>query len=352
MTTLPLHAELIDVFPEPIFVFKKNDFSLIWMNSAAEAWTCSSTSTKYGTNIKDLANGFEQLEPILKSTVVTLSTIRGHDLNVLSPDSNLITTSYIAFPFSNGVAVILSPQRSSVEINTDGHKDQAVGMFGRMLAHELKNPLAGIYGAVQLLEHDISEKANLEITELIKSEVKRIGRLADKVENLSSLVSTQNTNLNIHTVLRRAFLLFQNANNTSIEFIENYDPSLPDVHGNSDNLMQVIINLLANATDAVHAHYDKGKIEIQTLYRTGIRKQAQGGRLHSLPVEVKIIDNGIGVPDHLKDNLFQPFTTGKINGQGLGLALVSKIINEHYGIVTYTKNKDKTIFSILLPGTK
>ena len=352
MISGPSHTQLIEALPEPLFIFEAHELTLTWMNPAAESWLRCSLASKLGAEITSLVNGFERLEHIARDTVENRSTTRGHDLHIHLPGADTIDASYLVFPFGDDIAVMLSAQRSSVGPATDGHKDQAVGMFGRMLAHELKNPLAGIYGAVQLLESDISDEANLEITELIKSEVKRIGRLADKMEDFGAVDVSRYENLNIHTVLRKALLLFQNADNTAIEFVENYDPSLPDVYGNADKLMQIIINFLANAIDAVKANNGKGRIEIHTVYRAGVRKQAPGGDIHTLPVEVKVIDNGIGVPPHLKERIFQPFVTGKANGHGLGLALVSKIVDEHGGIATCTTEPERTVFSILLPGSK
>jgi len=352
MMSFPPHAQFIEALPEPVFIFKAEELTLMWMNPTAESWLRCSLTSMLGTKIKSIVDGFAQLESIAQATVKSGATMRGHDLHIHVHGTETIHASYLVFPLGEDVAVMLSAQRSSAGTDVDGHKDPAVSMLGRMLAHELKNPLAGIYGAVQLLEHGISDTANLEITALIKSEVKRIGRLADKMENFGAGDLSECENFNIHTVLRKALLLFQNPDNTAIEFTENYDPSLPDVYGNADQLMQVVINFLANATDAVKTVNGKGKIEIQTVYRAGVRKQTPDGGVQQLPIEVRIIDNGIGVPAHLKDRIFQPFVTGKANGQGLGLALVSKIIDEHGGIASCTAEREKTVFSILLPGSK
>ncbi|MCF6221539.1 MAG: ATP-binding protein [Robiginitomaculum sp.] len=350
MTTTQIDSELVEALPDPVLVFKSADLTLAWMNSAAESWLQCSLASKIGSNLAHIAGGFAALETAAGDTAKNGSTIRGHNLDVYIPGAGSAEVSYLIFPYKQNIAILLSPQRYGVGTDNDSDKGQAVGMFGQMLAHELKNPLAGIYGAVQLLEAGISDAADLEITGLIKSEVKRIGRLADKMEDFSISEPSEFDNFNIHTVLRKALLLFQNANNADIKFVENYDPSLPDVYGNADKLMQVVINFLANATDSVKAHMGAGTIEIQTLYRAGVRKQAPQGGLHALPIEVKIIDNGGGVSDKIKDRIFQPFVTGKANGHGLGLALVSKIIEEHGGIVACHSNDDETIFSMLLPS--
>lgn len=352
MTSILQNTQLIEALPDPVFIFEANGLTLTKMNPAAESWLRCSQEAKIGLKIIRLVSGFERLEHIAQAALKNGTTTRGHNLQIHVLGAETIEASYLVFPFNGEVAIMLSAQRSSVGPNADGHKDQAVGMFGRMLAHELKNPLAGIYGAVQLLESGISDAADLEITELIKSEVKRIGRLADKMEDFGVDDTSEYENFNIHTVLRKALLLFQNADNANIDFVENYDPSLPDVYGNADKLMQVIINFLANATDAVKDHKNKGSIEIQTVYRAGVRKQAPSGGVHALPIEVRVIDNGVGVPSHLKERIFQPFVTGKANGHGLGLALVSKIIDEHGGIAAYNAEPERTVFSILLPGPK
>jgi len=352
MTSSQLHMQLMEALPEPIFIFEAGKLTLSWMNPAAENWLQSSLASKLGVEISQMVNGFERLEHIAVATVENGTTTRGYDLRVYLHDADIVDTSYLVFPVGNDVAVMLSARRSNVGPDAEEHNGQAVGMIGRMLAHELKNPLAGIYGAVQLLESSISDAADIEITDLIKSEVKRIGRLVDKMEDFGEVDTSGYESFNIHTVLRKALLLFQNSENADIDFVENYDPSLPEVYGNPDKLMQVVINLLANATDAVKVQDGSGRIGIQTVYRAGVRKRAPDGRVHALPVEVRVIDNGAGVPKHLKERIFQPFVTGKINGHGLGLALVSKIIDAHGGIAACSEEQNRTIFSILLPGHK
>jgi len=157
------------------------------------------------------------------------------------------------------------------------------------------------------------------------------------------------TNFNVHEVLRKATLLFENQNAGDLEFREVFDPSLPDVYGDIDGIMQVIVNLIANAVDAIRSEKAGGAITVQTKYRTGIQRRDHSGRKRSLPVEVKICDDGPGIPDKLRDRIFQPFVTSKANGQGLGLALIAKIIEDHGGLIEMSSEPGKTVFSILLP---
>ncbi len=350
MSKAAMHIDLVETLPDPVFVFKGTNLALTWMNTAAESWLKGSLATNLGRSLENLAGGFSALKTVAQNAANTGATIRGHNLDIYIPGTGSTEVSYLVFPYKQNIAIVLSTNRAGQWADNESDNGQAVGMFGQMLAHELKNPLAGIYGAVQLLESNISDDADLEITALIKSEVKRIGRLADKMEDFSVRDDTNYENFNIHTILRKALLLFQNKDNAGIDFTETYDPSLPDVYGNSDKLMQVVINLIANGIDALRASQKNGgRLEIQTLYRAGVSKKAPWGGVHALPIEVKIIDNGGGIPEHIKDRIFQPFVTGKANGHGLGLALVSKIIDEHGGIVNCQSGKNHTVFSLLLP---
>ncbi|MCF6274959.1 MAG: hypothetical protein L3J05_04270, partial [Robiginitomaculum sp.] len=234
MTDTPIDSELVEVLPDPVLVFKSADLTLLWMNSAAENWLQCSLTSKLGRNLAHIAGGFAALETSVRDVAKNGSTIRGHNLYIRFPGLDSAEVSYLIFPYKDNLAVLLSPEISGLGAGSDSDKGQAVGMFGQMLAHELKNPLAGIYGAVQLLEAGIADAADLEITGLIKSEVKRIGRLADKMEDFGINEPSEFDNFNIHTVLRKALLLFQNSNNADIEFLANSDPSLPDVYVNAD----------------------------------------------------------------------------------------------------------------------
>ncbi len=349
MSKLDSHREIAADLPDPVLVFEPQYTALQWMNPAAENWLRGSLRKKTGTLLVDLAPGFDALEVAIKASAKTGETIRGRDINIHIIGGKSADWSYLVFPVATGVALILSPQQKIGAAQSEEPQDQAISMLGRMLAHELKNPLAGIYGAAQLLESGLEDEADLEITNLIKSEVGRIGRLADKMESFGDGEGGSFARFNIHTILRRAYLLFLNADNAGIKFTEIYDPSLPDVYGNADQLMQVVINLLANAVDAVQDNEQRSLINIQTVYRAGIHKKNRAGDIYALPVEIRITDNGSGVPSGLKNRIFQPFVTAKANGHGLGLALVSKITHDHGGLVEFVSVPGNTVFSVLLP---
>ncbi|PHS40029.1 MAG: hypothetical protein COA91_05220 [Robiginitomaculum sp.] len=340
-----------EALPDPVLVFDPKHMTLQWMNQAAENWLRGSRGKRMGTALADIAPGLDGLAFALQSCAKSGETIRGRDIHIHIIGAAGADWAYLVFPLDRQIAVLLSPQQKSGTGEQEEPQSQAISMLGRMLAHELKNPLAGIYGAAQLLEAGLDDEADLEITGLIKSEVRRIGRLADKMESFGDREVGNFAAFNIHTILRKAYLLFLNADNTNIKFTESYDPSLPDVYGNADQLMQVVINLLANAVDAAQGS-ERACIDIQTVFRAGLHKTNLAGEKYVLPVEIRISDNGIGIPSGLKGRIFHPFVTAKANGHGLGLALVSKIMLEHGGVVEFTSAPGNTIFSLLLRTEK
>ena len=359
---------LAEHIPEPIFVFENsspiqqnNGAPIIsWVNVETELWVGRSSRTIIGKPLGDITKAFNALSQNIFNTMQNQSSVRGHDLIIEFVGGQKFICDYLIFQCPQGTALMMLPKQAGLNDNDTHLKEESVNMLGRMLAHELKNPLAGIRGAAQLLESELDRADNLELTGLIQDEVDRIGRLVEQIELFGSGNFAPYTKLNIHSILRKAKLLFQSQNEAdhtqrSIELSENYDPSLPDVYGDKDGLMQVTVNLIANAVEVLQNVDDsekaQGKIEIQTLYRTGVVKRLADGTTISLPVEVRIIDNGPGIDVNIRDRVFQPFVTSKANGHGLGLALVQKIITEHGGLVDVKTKLGRTVFSFLLPIT-
>jgi two-component system nitrogen regulation sensor histidine kinase GlnL len=224
---------------------------------------------------------------------------------------------------------------------------RSVTAMAAMLAHEVKNPLSGIRGAAQLLEQDVDPGAR-ELTQLICDETDRIVALVDRMEAFSDHRPVDRDAVNIHEVLDRVRRVAQTGFARHVRFSEEYDPSLPAVHGNHDLLVQVFLNLVKNAAEAAPAA--GGEIVVATGYRHGRRLAAPGGgRPLQLPLMVSIADNGPGIPDDIKPHLFDPFVTTKQNGTGLGLALVAKVIGDHGGIIEFDSQPRKTVFRVFLP---
>ena len=221
----------------------------------------------------------------------------------------------------------------------------AIGM-AQMLAHEIKNPLAGITGAAQLLSMNLSAE-DLELTDLIVAESRRIVKLLEQVEQFGNLSEPDVKPVNIHDVLdraRRSALLGFGAH---MHIIEDYDPSLPLAFGDPDQLLQVVLNLIKNASEATDR--ETGTIRLHTYFEHSFRLRRADGTGQSLPLQIEIIDDGPGLPDSIAADIFDPFVSGKENGTGLGLALVSKIISDHSGWISVTSVPGKTVFRLSLP---
>lgn len=242
--------------------------------------------------------------------------------------------------------------------------DDSAGMSGafgvrapEILSHEIKNPLSGIKGAAQLIERKLGE-ADQPLTRLIISEVERIAKLVNQMQSLTSTAIRDSQPCNVYEILRRTKAIVNAANANRITIIEEFDPSLPLVLADPDGLVQVMLNLLSNAVEAC-AKEPKPRIMISTRFASGIRLRLSGLGVKTpnylpLPIELRVSDNGPGLATGMEDKIFSPFVTSKKNGQGLGLALVQKLVRDMNGRIVYERDNKAglTHFRLFLPLAK
>ncbi|MBJ3774450.1 two-component system sensor histidine kinase NtrB [Acuticoccus mangrovi] len=225
---------------------------------------------------------------------------------------------------------------------------RSVTGLAAMLAHEIRNPLSGIRGAAQLIEPTLGEE-DRPLARLITDETDRIVKLVDRMEVFGDARPVRRAPVNIHDVLDHVERLARSGFARGIEIKNSYDPSLPPVHANRDQLVQVFLNLVKNAAEAVEAN-GGGTITLTTAFRPGMRVAAPGSpHKVSLPLEFCVKDDGPGVPDDLVPHLFEPFVTTKTNGTGLGLALVAKIVGDHGGVIEIDSGAGTTV-RVLMPA--
>ena len=334
------------------------DGRVIFANSDAEVFFFMSSATLGRSKLQDLVPFGSPLLALVEQVRETMSPVNEYRVDISSPrfGNDLVVDLYVSpCPEAEGVVSVMFQERSMADKMDRQmiHRGAARSVTGlaSMLAHEIKNPLSGIRGAAQLLETDASD-SDRELTRLITDETDRIVSLVDRMEVFSDERPIARQPVNIHVVLDHVKSIARNGFASHIKFFEDYDPSLPPVHANRDQLVQVFLNLVKNAAEAI-GEGEPGEITLTTAFRPGIRLSVPGIRDRvSLPLEFCVHDTGGGVPADLLPLLFDPFITTKQNGSGLGLALVAKIVRDHGGVVECDSQPRRTTFRVMLPAYK
>lgn len=348
-------ADLLDqawnTMPFPAFVIDADD-SVIAANPAAEQLTKASLKSMKSKGLQRYFGSQSVVIDTIRQARAEHSSFTQYSVDVGTVETPpMICNVHVNFLSSDEGKVLLFVQPTGVaqkmsQSITHLTAARSVSAMAATLAHEIRNPLAGISGAAQLLAMNASQE-DQKLAEMIGQEARRIGALVDRVEHFGDLRPTERKQLNIHDVLDRAVRSAQAGYGTHVTFIKDYDPSLPDAAGEADQLLQVFQNLIKNSVEAVGSK--GGLIRLRTSYNSGVKFAVTGNRTENLPLQIEIIDNGGGIDENLIKEIFEPFVSSKVNGTGLGLSLVSKIVAGHGGLIECASSDNVTTFTVRLP---
>jgi two-component system, NtrC family, nitrogen regulation sensor histidine kinase GlnL len=325
--------------------------TILEVNPAAETFLNASQRSLIGQPVFDRLSIEAPMEEALSRVRANQSPLNINDVDVTTGERPPVQCTIHLAPMHDNpdiVMLILSPRELADRMGRSmGAKTAARSAIGmaEMLAHEIKNPLAGISGAAQLLSMNLAPE-DQEMTDLIVEETRRIVKLLEQVEQFGNIRPPDRKPVNIHDALDRARKSALVGFAAHMSIVEDYDPSLPHTLADSDQLMQVFLNLIKNAAEACKTG---GTIRLHTFYDLSLRLRRQDGVSGALPLNVEIIDDGPGIKPEIAANIFEPFVSGRENGTGLGLALVSKIITDHDGWISVDSVPGRTVFRVSLP---
>jgi len=353
---LPGLAELVlNALPHPV-IMVAGDGRIAEANAAAEDFFEVSLPVLRRHVLRDLVPFGSPLLALIEQVRGRAAPVNEYRVDLATPRNpgeRIVDLHVAPVPERPGHVVIMLLERTMADKMdrqlTHRGAARSVIALAAMLAHEIKNPLSGIRGAAQLLEQSVNDD-DRTLTRLICDEADRIVKLVDRMEVFADERPVERESVNIHVVLDLVRKLAQSGFARHIKFVQDYDPSLPPVFANRDQLVQVFLNLVKNAAEAIGEGATDGEIQLTTAFRPGVRLSMPGTKSRvSLPLEFCVRDNGGGVPEDLMQHLFDPFVTTKPSGSGLGLALVAKIVGDHGGVIECESQARHTVFRVLMP---
>jgi two-component system, NtrC family, nitrogen regulation sensor histidine kinase GlnL len=345
-------AAFLEALPFPAIAVGREG-NILLANGAAQGVFLRSVRSLETQGIAGLLSEDSPVHDLVRRAWESNAPVSGRDMMVRGPSFGEVSCDITAAPSDEGgfVALVLRPRgkgRDLAERLHDSAGARSMAAIGRTLAHEIKNPLAGIRGAAQLLVRDANPD-ELQLVNLIVEETDRVRRLIDRMESFGDDAPTTFAPVNVHASLERVAALAENGFARGVSIKRRFDPSIPDALGDEDQLIQVFLNLAKNAVEAAQGRAEGAEIILATAYRHGVRVRTPGGQARDLPLEIAFYDNGRGVREDLRDCLFEPFVTTKASSGGLGLPLVQKIVSAHGGVVDFESEPGRTVFRVRLP---
>jgi len=346
MDTLIKNTELNSEFilnslQSPIIVINSTKKKIIYCNNATEIFLEMSGKNIVGKKINSLFKNDSYFLSLIEKSIKSNRSINEFNVSIHTPKKKTNVSISISKidNCDNLFSIFLNDLSKNFELSKQFNFEksaQSVSSLVGMLSHEIKNPLSGIKGASQIIQKRINFKGkDLNLIKLINNETERIKKLLNSLENFTDDRPIKKKSINLNQVIRNSKDSVEAMfNKKEINFIENYDPSLPNIYGNENQLTQLFVNLLKNSAESIDKK--NGIIKISSRYEHG-----------RLPIKVFIEDNGIGIPNDLKENIFDAFVTNKINGKGLGLSICAKIIQSHSGAIEFDTINNKTIFTTM-----
>ncbi|CRI54973.1 MULTISPECIES: nitrogen regulation protein NR(II) [Pseudomonas] len=329
------------------------ELRLEYMNPAAEMLLAVSGQRSHGQFISELFTESAEALNSLRQAVEQAHPFTKREAQLTSLTGQSITVDYAVTPILHqGQTLLLlevHPRDRLLRITKEEaqlSKQETTKMLVRGLAHEIKNPLGGIRGAAQLLARELPEDGLRDYTNVIIEEADRLRNLVDRMLGSNKLPSLSMTN--IHEVLERVCSLVEAESQGGITLVRDYDPSLPDVLIDREQMIQAVLNIVRNAMQAI-AGQNELRLGRITLRSRAVRQFTIGHVRHRLVARIEIIDNGPGIPAELQDTLFYPMVSGRPDGTGLGLAITQNIISQHQGLIECESHAGHTTFSIYLP---
>ena len=345
-----MHEKVIDQLPYPVFALSA-DYQFLYLNYASEAFFEKSRSLLKKTHLTEFFLEDSPLFGLLRRLHDGMTSVGDQELALISPRLGRKTVNVQISQLTDhqGYLVSMQPRDMADQIRGQSlFRGAALSMskMTSLLAHEIKNQLAGIKGAAQLIELDVNEELG-ELAQLIVGEADRIAGLLDRIEGMTGTGQINAAPLNIHEILQHAMNVTSASFGRHMVVERAFDPSLPPINADKELLIQCFINLFKNACEASG---EEGYLKIATSYALrSITSASAQGREQFLPLQIDIIDHGSGISPALKDMLFEPFISDKAEGSGLGLALVASVIADHNGVISVESQPGLTHFQILLP---